>query len=247
MFRLRAIAVAVITLLMAAFALAAPNFPELTGRVVDQAGVFSADQTVILSNRLRDFETQSGHQMVVATVKSLEGNDIRAYGNELARKWALGAKGKNDGVLILVAPAEHKVSIEVGYGLEGDLTDAISSVVIRQAMVPKFKTGDYFSGVYAGIDDVQKVVGGQGAAIVAAAQNQTAPRAGIADALPFIIFFFIVLIIIFNASRGRGVMFMPMGGSNRNSGGSSWSSGSSGGGFSGGGGSFGGGGASGGW
>ena len=245
MFRLRAIAVAVITLLMAAFALAAPNFPELTGRVVDQAGVFSADQTVILSNRLRDFETQSGHQMAVATVKSLEGNDIRAYGNELARKWALGAKGKNDGVLILVAPAEHKVSIEVGYGLEGDLTDAVSSVVISHAMVPKFKAGDYFSGVYAGIDDVQKVVGGQGAAIVAAAQNQTAPQAGFADALPFIIFFFVVLIIIFRASRGRGVIFVPMGGSN--SSGSSWSSGSSGGGFSGGGGSFGGGGASGGW
>ncbi|MEP6827260.1 MAG: TPM domain-containing protein [Aestuariivirga sp.] len=246
MFRLRAIAFAVITVLMTVFALAAPSFPELTGRVVDQAGVFSADQTVILSNRLRDFETQSGHQMAVATVKSLEGNDIRAYGNELARKWALGSKDKNDGVLILVAPNEHKVSIEVGYGLEGDLTDAISSVVINQAMVPKFKAGDYFSGVYAGIDDVEKVIGGQGAAIVAAAQNQTAPQAGFADALPFIIFFFIVLIIILRASRGRGVIFVPMGGGGY-SGGSGWSGGSSGGGFSGGGGSFGGGGASGGW
>ena len=247
MMRLRAFAFAAITVLMTAFAFAAPNYPELTGRVVDQAGVFSADQNVILSNRLRDFETQSGHQMVVATVKSLEGNDIRSYGNELGRKWALGAKDKNDGVLILLAPTEHKVSIEVGYGLEGDLTDAISSVIISHAMVPKFKAGDYFSGVYAGIDDVEKVIGGQGAAIVAAAQNQTAPQAGFADALPVIIFFFVVLIIIFNASRGRGAMFVPMGGGSSYSRGSSWSGGSSGGGFSGGGGSFGGGGASGGW
>lgn len=246
MTRLRAFTFAVITVLMTAFAMAAPNYPELTGRVVDQAGIFTSDQDVILTNRLRDFETQSGHQMAVATVKSLEGNDIRAYGVELGRKWALGAKGKNDGVLILVAPTEHKVSIEVGYGLEGDLTDAISSVVISHAMVPKFKAGDYFGGVYAAIDDVQKVVGGQGAEVVQSAQQQTAPQANAGDALFFIIFFFVVLIIIFRASRGRGVIFVPMGGSSYSSG-SSWSGGSSGGGFSGGGGSFGGGGASGGW
>ena len=246
MIRLRALTFAVITVLMTAFAFAAPNYPELTGRVVDQAGVFSADQNVILSNRLRDFETQSGHQMAVATVKSLEGNDIRAYGVELGRKWALGGKGKNDGVLILVAPTEHKVSIEVGYGLEGDLTDAISSVVISHAMVPKFKAGDYFGGVYAAIDDVQKVVGGQGAEVVQSAQQESAPQADVGSVIFFVIFFFIVLIIIFRASRGRGAIFVPMGGSSY-SGGSSWSGGSSGGGFSGGGGSFGGGGASGGW
>ncbi len=245
--RLRAAVFAVVTLVATAFAFAAPNFPALTGRVVDQAAVFSSDQNVILSNRLRDFETQSGHQMAVATVKSLEGLDIRDYGYQLGRKWALGAKDKNDGVLILVAPTEHKVSIEVGYGLEGDLTDAVSSVVISHAMVPKFKAGDYFSGVYAGIEDVQKVVGGQGAQVVEAARNQSAPQATLADALPFIIFFIIVLFIIFRASRGRGMIFVPVGtgGYSSRSSGSDWSSG--GGGFSGGGGSFGGGGASGGW
>jgi len=244
MFRLRAMVFAVITVVMTAFAFAAPNFPALTGRVVDGAHILSADNITILSNKLRDFEDQSGHQMAIATVPSLEGLDIRDYGYQLGRAWALGAKGKNDGVLILVAPTEHKVSIEVGYGLEGDLTDATSSVIISHAMVPKFKAGDYFGGLYYGIDDIVKVVGGQGGQVIAAAQNQSAPQPGIADIFPFVFFFFIVLIIIFNASRGRGVMIIP-GGSFGGSSGGGWSG--SGGGFSGGGGSFGGGGASGGW
>jgi uncharacterized protein len=233
---------AVISLLMTAFAFAAPSFPALTGRVVDAAHVLTADQVIILSNRLRDFEDQSGHQMAIATVPSLQGYDIRDFGYQLGRAWALGKKDKNDGVVVLVAPTEHKVSIEVGYGLEGDLTDAMSSIIINQAMVPKFKAGDYFSGLYSGLDDIQKVVGGQGDQVVQAAKNQSAPQAGLVDAIPFIFFFFIVLIIIFNASRGRGIIIVPGGSLGRSSG---WSSG--GGGFSGGGGSFGGGGASGGW
>jgi uncharacterized protein len=248
--RLRAIIFAVITLWMTAFAYAALTFPALTGRVVDEAHILTADQVTILSNRLRDFEDQSGHQMAIATVPSLQGTDVRDFGYQLGRAWALGKKDKNDGVLVLVAPTEHKVSIEVGYGLEGDLTDALSSVIINQAMVPKFKAGNYFGGLYAGVEDIQKVVGGQADQVVQAAQNQSAPQATLADAIPFIIFFLIVLFIIFRASRGRGVIFVPMGGIN--SGSSGWSSGGGGwsgggGGFSGGGGSFGGGGASGGW
>jgi uncharacterized protein len=249
MYRLRATLFAVITFVMTAFAFAAPNFPTLTGRVVDGAHILSADNITILSNRLRDFEDRSGHQMAVATVPSLEGLDIRDYGYQLGRQWALGAKGKNDGVLILVAPNEHKASIEVGYGMEGDLTDAVSSVIISHAMVPKFKAGDYFGGLYAGIGDVEKVIGGQAGQVVAAAQNQTAPAQDFGSSFIFIIIFIFVLFIIFNASRGRGVVIVPggsFGGSSGwSSGGGGWSGG--GGGFSGGGGSFGGGGASGGW
>ena len=250
MIRLRAILFAVISLLMTAIAFAAPNFPALTGRVVDDAHVLSADQVTILSNRLRDFEDQSGHQMAIATVPSLQGYGIRDFGYQLGRTWALGKKDKNDGVVVLVAPTEHKVSIEVGYGLEGDLTDAMSSIIINQAMVPKFKAGDYFSGLYSGVDDIQKVVGGQGDQVVQAAQNQSAPQASLIDAIPFIFFFLIVLIIVFNASRGRGLIIVPGGSFGRSSGWSSGGggfSGGGGGGFSGGGGSFGGGGASGGW
>ena len=249
---LRAITFAVITVLMTAFAFAAPNYPALTGRVVDQPNILTADQHTILENKLATYEQTSGHQIAVAIITSLEGNDINLYGVELGRRWALGQKGKNDGVIIVVAPNEHKVSIQVGYGLEGDLTDATSSIIISHTMVPKFKAGDYVGGLWNGIDDITKVVGGQGASVLAAAQNQSAPQAGISDAWPFVVFFIIVLIIFFNASRGRGIGFIPVGGVGGGRSGSGWSSGSGGfsgggGGFSGGGGSFGGGGASGGW
>jgi uncharacterized protein len=245
MLRLRAFVLVLAAFVAASIAFAAPNLPALTGRVVDGAGILSSDSKTILENRLRDYESQSGHQIAVATVPSLEGYDIRDYGIQLARKWALGQKGKDDGVLVLVAPTEHKATIEVGYGLEGDLTDAISSIIIQHAMVPRFKAGDYAGGLYAGLDDIEKVVGGQGDQVVQSAQQQPAPT--LADILPFIIFFVVVLIIIYNASHGRRIMIIPGGsfGGGSSSSGGGFSGG--GGGFSGGGGSFGGGGASGGW
>ena len=250
MFRLRAALIAAVTLFTAVVAWAAPNFPALTGRVVDQANVLSSDQNVILPNRLRDFETNSGHQMAVAIVSSLQGYDVRDFGYQLGRFWALGSKDKNDGVLILVAPNEHKVSIEVGYGLEGDLTDAATSVIISHAMVPKFKAGDYFSGLYAAVDDIEKVAGGQGDQVMKAAQSQSAGDMDPGTAIFFLIFFIFVAFIIYRASRGR-VVFIP-GGGGFGAGGGGFSGGGGfggggGGGFSGGGGSFGGGGSSGSW
>ncbi len=250
---LRAWIIAAITVLMAASAFAAPTFPALTGQVVDQAHVLTADQVTMLTNKLATYQQQSGHQVAVATVGSLQGLDIRDYGYQLGRAWGLGQKGKDDGVLVLVAPSEHKVSIEVGYGLEGDLTDATSSVIINQHMLPKFRTGDYIGGLWAGTDDIAKVVGGQGDDIVKAGQQQAvAAQEGnqvgnFGLGILFVIFFFVVLIIVFNASRGGGVY--RSGGGFGSGGGFSGGGGgfSNGGGFSGGGGSFGGGGASGGW
>lgn len=250
MLRLRAALFAVITLVMAAYAIAAPNFPALTGRVVDQASVLTPDQVTMLTNKLATYEQQSGHQIAIAIVKSLDGLDIRDYGYQLGRKWALGQKGKNDGVLILVAPTEHKVSIEVGYGLEGDLTDATSSIIISHDIVPRFKAGDYIGALWNATDDIQKVVGGEGAQVLAAAKNQPAASFDIGSIIPIIFLLIVVFIILSNVSRGRGVVFLPMGGGSYRSGGGGFSSGGGGfdsGGFSGGGGSFGGGGASGGW
>ena len=207
--------------------------------MVDAAGVLGDTQSTIIGNKLKNYEDASGHQVAVAAVPTLEGYDIRDYGNLLFRKWALGDKKRNDGVLVLVAPKEHKVSIEVGYGLEGDLTDAMSSIIIQNAMVPRFKAGDYVGGINAGIEDIKKVIGGQGDQVVARAQNQSALT--IDDILPFIIFFIFVVIILSNASRGGRVMIIPGGGFS----GGGFSGG--GGGWSGGGGSSGGSGASGGW
>ena len=136
------------------------NFPPLTGRVVDQANIITAQSRSDLETKLKDLENKSGIQLVVATVKSLEGSDIETYANELFRNWKLGEAKKNNGVLLLVAPNEHKVRIEVGYGLEGTLTDALSSVIISSAIVPRFKANDFTGGIERGVDGIISVLSG---------------------------------------------------------------------------------------
>jgi uncharacterized protein len=246
MIALRAVVWAAFALLAAQLSLAEPKFPALTGIVVDAAGVLDAGSKAQLEAKLADYAARSQHQLVVATVPSLEGYDVRDYGNRLFRVWALGDKQRNDGALLLVAPNERKVSIEVGYGLEGDLTDALSRIIIENAIVPRFKAGDYSGGVSAGVDDIIKAVGGGGKEIVERANNQSAPS--FEDLLPLIIFLVIVFFILSRSARGRRVVFLPMPGGGWSGGGHSGGGGwSGGGGFSGGGGSSGGGGASGSW
>src|SRR5580692_11514551 len=136
------------------------DFPTLTGRVVDQANVMSAASRSAVEVKSKDVEGRSGIQLVVATVKSLQGSDIETYANQLFRFWKLGEAKKSNGVLLLVAPAEHKVRIEVGYGLEGTLTDALSSVIISSAIVPRFKANDYSGGIERGVDGIIAVLNG---------------------------------------------------------------------------------------
>src|SRR4249919_2497902 len=148
-------------LMVALFAIApafAINFPALTGRVVDQANIIQSDTRAAVEQKSADLEEKSGIQLVVATVNSLEGQEIEPYANELFRKWALGEKKKNNGVLLLVAPNERRVRIEVGYGLEGTLTDALSKVIITNAITPRFKTGDFSDGISRGVDDIITVL-----------------------------------------------------------------------------------------
>ena len=132
--RCATILVAAVVLGFAALVAFALEYPPLTGRVVDQANVISAQSRGALETKLKELEDKSSIQLVVATVKSLQGSDIETYANGLFRFWKLGQAQKNNGVLLLVAPAEHKVRIEVGYGLEGTLTDALSSVIIASAV-----------------------------------------------------------------------------------------------------------------
>ena len=139
------------------------DFPVLSGRVVDQAGVMTAEAKSDVEAKSKALEDKSGIQLVVATVKSLQGSDIESYANQLFRFWKLGEAQKNNGVLLLVAPTEHKVRIEVGYGLEGTLTDALSSVIISSAIVPRFKTGDYSGGFERGVDGIISVLSGDSA------------------------------------------------------------------------------------
>jgi uncharacterized protein len=134
------------------------NLPSLSGRVVDQANIVQPSTRNAIEQKLADLETKSGIQLVVATVPSLEGQEIEPYANELFRNWKLGEKTKNNGVLLLVAPNERRVRIEVGYGLEGTLTDALSKVIIANAMTPRFKAGDFGDGISRGVDDIITVL-----------------------------------------------------------------------------------------
>ena len=244
--QLRTSLLVLIFLCATAWAAIEESFPALTGPVVDAAGILDADARERISQELLDYQSRSGHQLVVATVPSLENYDIRDYGNRLFRHWALGDKQRDDGVLLLVAPNERKVSIEVGYGVEPDLTDALSKIIIENAVTPRFRAGDYAGGISAAIDDIAKALGGSGNEVIERARNQSAP--GLGDVLPVIILFIIVLIIIANASRGGRVIIVPgPGGYGGGWSGGGWSGGGYGGGYGGGGGSSGGGGASGSW
>lgn len=136
---------------LAAFA---ADFPPLTGRVVDDAHILPASAVADLEAKLADLESRTGTQLVVATVSSLDGQEIEPYANALFRTWKLGDKTSNNGVLLLVAPNQKRVRIEVGYGLEGTLTDALSKVIIANAIAPRFKTGDFAGGITRGVDDI---------------------------------------------------------------------------------------------
>ena len=240
----RAFAAALFAFTVAAGAAeAAPSFPPLTGRVVDDAGILSQAAQDKLTALLAEHEKQTGNQVVVATVKSLQGYDIQDYGVQLGRAWRIGQLGKNNGVVIVVAPNEHKVGIETGYGMEGDLTDAQSKLIIENAMLPFFKKGDYDSGVLAGTVQVLQALGGKPTGVESIRQPER--QSGGHGGIPI----FIIIIILWVVF---GRFFWPLfflggifgGGRGGGFGGGSFGGG---GGFSGGGGSFGGGGASGSW
>jgi len=139
---------------------ATAEYPALSGRVVDDAGELDAATRESLRAKLAALEAKTTHQLVVATVKSLNGNSVEEYANRLFRRWQLGQRGKNNGVLLLHAPAERKIRIEVGYGLEGTLTDAITKYIIANAIAPRFKANDFSGGMTRGVDDIIKVLDG---------------------------------------------------------------------------------------
>ena len=240
---------------------AAPKFPALTGRVVDDAGILSSDTKAGLMEKLAALEQKTSRQLVVVTVPSLQGYEISDYGYQLGRAWGIGQAKLNNGILFIVAPNEHKTRIEVGYGLEPIVTDAFASVVIQGQVLPKFRSGDFNGGVQAGVDALieQLSLDTSEAEKRAAAAEQQLQRRGHDDGGGGLVGFLVILFIFIAISRifgGWGLLpFLFMGGPRGRGGyggGGGWSSGggggwSGGGGFGGGGGSFGGGGSSGSW
>ena len=234
------------------------DFPVLTGCVVDDAGILDAGTRAALTQKLDEFEAKTSDQLVVVTLKSLQGTSVEDFGVELGRRWQIGQKGKNNGVLLIVAPNERKVRIEVGYGLEGALTDAVSRLIIESAITPRFRAGDFPGGITRGVDDIISVLTGDAAEWQQRAAKRPEPAAGwdslLIMVLVVVIFGFVFLTLVGAIPRNRSGSRSRDGWSSgwSSGSGSDWSSGSSGGfsdggGFSGGGGSFGGGGSSGSW
>lgn len=244
----------------------AQSLPALTSRVVDNAGMIDPADESALAATLEAFEQKSSDQIVVATIESLGGEAIEPYANRLFRQWGLGQAGENNGVLLLVARDDRRMRIEVGYGLEGTLTDLHSRLIIENTMVPAFRAGDFSGGITRAVDDIIMVLEGNAAELEARAERNQAQD----DGMPwFVVLFILVWCVLFfgafafaflapvfgrkiGAKRYKwlGMEFdytqSSRSSSGRSSGGG-WSSSSGGGGFSGGGGSSGGGGASGSW
>lgn len=245
-----------------ALAQAPLTFPPLDGRVVDGARLLSPAKEQEITAKLEALERDTTDQVVVVTVPSLQGHEIEDYGYQLGRAWGIGREDKDNGVLLLIAPDEKKVRIEVGYGLEPVLTDAMSALIIQNAILPSFRQGYYERGITQGVDAIDDQLRLDPTEARAIAEGADRPEARLPVAVAIIIalvFAFLVLALISSAGRGRrrrgGNGLSPIliwaasealssrGRSGRSGGGFSAGFG----GFSGGGGSFGGGGASGGW
>lgn len=161
--RLSSILATCFALVAAAFAAGAapPAVPPLTGRVNDTAGMLSPAAAAELEARLADVERESSHQIVVLTVPSLQGESIEQLGLRVAEAWRLGHKGLDNGVLLLVARDDRRVRIEVGYGLEGVLPDALAARIIRNEITPRFRAGRMDEGIRAGVDAISAAARGE--------------------------------------------------------------------------------------
>jgi uncharacterized protein len=224
----------------------APAFPELSGRVVDKAEILSPSTESQITQMLQAHEQATTEQVVVVTVPDLQGYAIEDFGYQLGRHWGIGQKDDDNGALLIIAEQERKIRIEVGYGLEGRLTDAASATIINQIITPAFKQGLFEQGVLDGAAALVQVLGGEPLAVPVQTPGvgQEKPELSLVSLL-----FLIIMAVIYfvGGSRGRGgrsgaallggvLLGASMGGR-----------GGGGGGFGGGGGGFGGGGASGGW
>jgi uncharacterized protein len=247
--------------LCAALSAWAVEFPRLTGRVVDEAGLLSAQQRESIVSALTAHEQKTGQQLVVVTLNSLQGLPVEDYGYQLGRHWGIGEKDKDTGALLIVAPNERVVRIEVGYGLEGELTDAATRLIIENIILPEFRAGRFGQGIVAGTGAVLQILGGAPPGEVAAARQRQPERERQAEAafplFPMLLLFIFLLFLRGGKSRRRRRVwyggFPPIGRGGFGGGGFGGGGfggggfGGGGGGFGGGGGSFGGGGSSGRW
>ena len=216
--------------------LANPLDLKLTGRVVDSAQMIEAQTESRITALLEAHERATTNQIVVVTVPDLQGDSIESFGYQLGRRWGIGQKDKNNGALLIIAKSERKIRIEVGYGLEGELTDAISSDIIYSVIRPRFRSGDFDGGIEAGVSAMIQALGGQ-------YQMQEVRQSEERPVSFWVVFGMVILMMVLSHFGRRSGWLPPV-----SSGGHRGERGGfGGGGFRGGGGGFGGGGASGGW
>jgi len=259
----RSIALALLALSFAGAVHADPTFPTLTGRITDEAGLLKVGDRSIIDAELADLEQKSTDQLAIVTLKSLQGYTIEDFGYQLGRKWGIGQKGKDNGILLIVAPNEHKVRIEVGRGLEPIMTDAMSKIIIENAIVPAFRKGDFAGGITAGVRDIKDVLLGDAEAVKERALGPR--RTDSPDTMQIILLIFWICVVLYilyavyrsaQAAQQAGIaggrragrtVIIPGSSGGWGGGWSSGGDGGGGGGWSGGGGDFGGGGSSGSW
>jgi len=217
--------------------LAALEVPQLGGYVNDEAGLVSAQTELKIESFLRSFEASDSTQLVILTIDSLQGESLEDYSLRVVDSWKIGQKGKDNGALLLIAKAERKIRIEVGYGLEGKLTDLLAGRIIDNEMTPRFKAGDYEGGIIAGVSAMAEAVRGEYQGTGNTSHKKKRSPWG---SLALLLFLGPGMLLFGGGRRGRrrGGFFIGGGGG---------FGGGGGGGFSGGGGGFGGGGSSGGW
>jgi uncharacterized protein len=229
--------------------------PPPDRRVNDYAGVLSAADRDRLEQKLIAGEAGSRNQIVVAIFRSLQGESLEDYSIRLAQAWRIGQKGLDNGVIFLVFLDDRKTRIEVGYGLEGNLTDAISSSILRDVVAPRFREGRIADGIGAGLDAIERAIAGTYVRPPAADRGKRAGEIGARELLALAFVLFLIFAIVQSRMQTNAVRRRGWTGSSRGwggpfigggFGGGGFGGGSSGG-FSGGGGSFGGGGSSGSW
>lgn len=235
-----------IIILVGSSVFAQPQIPSLTKYATDLTNTFSASELDQLNSELKQFDDKTSNQVVFLMISTLEDYPIEMFTNEVAEKNKIGTKEHDNGILFCVVKNDRKMRIEVGYGLEGALPDALASSIIRNEVRPYFKRDDYYSGVVAGLSAIVSATVGEYTRTDRGVQNEDGN-----GRFPWGYLIFIILILIFG--RGKGgmgglLLLSALGGAGRSHGASSsFGGGGFGGGFSGGGGGFGGGGASGGW
>jgi len=229
----------------------ARDVPALRGHVNDDAGMLSAAAEQQLNQKLTDYEQRTQHQFALLTIDSLDGDALEDFSIRVVESWKLGRKGHDDGLLLLVVKRDRKLRVEVGYGLEGDITDAFSAQVIRNVLTPALRAGNTEQGIEQAFDVLMKKAAGEEVpqAAVAPPQRRGRSPSGLLILLALVVSFFLLPLFTRGGGRGGGFLAGAILGSlgGGRGGGGGYGGGGGGGGYSGGGGGFGGGGSSGSW